>query len=253
MIDDDLRIHKQGAALIATIDRPSTRNAIAKRTAEQIVSFLHQASNDESVRTAIMTGAGQEVFVAGGDLHEFDSYTQMQNGASHVLGMGIMTAAMEACDVPVIAAVQGAALGGGCEIILACDLVIAEQHARFSFRQAAMGLSTGWGGGTRLLERVGPMRTAQWLLSGATIDANEALQNGLVANVVPKGSALQHALTWTDKVAQLPRASVAGLKRMIHTVRQEMRGHALQREARVFSSLWAKPDHLAAMKAFLAR
>ncbi len=253
MTASGLRVERHGVALVATIDRPATRNAIARETAQQLEVFFHQASDDESVRVAIVTGAGQDVFVAGGDLREFDAYARQPGGASHVIDMGSTTLAVEQCEVPVIAAVQGAALGGGCELALACDLVVAEEHATFSFRQAAMGLSTGWGGGTRLVERVGPMQAARLLLLGAKIDAAEAMRVGLVTQVTARGSSLQQAMTWAESVARLPRASVAGLKRMLGRVRQEHRGHALAREAEVFASLWGQPDHLAAMDAFRNR
>lgn len=253
MMESGVRVEKRGVALVATIDRPGARNAIARETAAQLEAFAKQASADGSVRAAIITGGGEDVFVAGGDLREFDAYCQQPMGVQHVLDMGSTMAAFEDCDVPVIAAVQGAALGGGCELTLACDLVVAEEHASFSFRQAAMGLSTGWGGGTRLLERVGPMHAARLLLLGAKIGSAEAAAIGLVCQVVDKGTSVDRALAWCDAIARLPRASVAGLKRMLRDVRREHRGQALVHEARVFASLWGQPDHLAAMEAFRKR
>jgi len=132
-------------------------------------------------------------------------------------------------------------------------MAIAEEHASFSFRQAAMGLSTGWGGGTRLVERVGPMQAARLLMLGTNIDAKEALQLGLVATLVTKGTSLTHALAWSDQISKLPRASIAGIKRMLRDVRREGRGNALRKEAEVFASLWGQADHLAAMEAFRKR
>jgi len=253
MSEQGIRVEMRGAASVAIIDRPASKNAISRETANELEAIVQRVSSDERVRAIIITGAGTDVFVAGGDLRDFDSLSKQPIGAQEVLDMGSTMNALEQCSVPVIAAVQGAALGGGCELTLACDLVVAEQHATFSFRQAAMGLSTGWGGGSRLVERVGPMRAAELLLLGAKVDAQRALELGLVADVVPSGTALDRAVAWTDRIARLPRASVAGLKRMLCEVRREHRGDGLRKEAEVFSSLWGKPDHVAAMNSFFHR
>lgn len=253
MSESGIRVQMRGAALVAIIDRPEAKNAIARQTARELEAFVQRASAEPSVRAAVITGGGSDVFVAGGDLRDFDTLSRQPLGAQAVLDMGAVTNALESCAVPTIAAVQGAAYGGGCELTLACDLVVAEEHASFSFRQAAMGLSTGWGGGVRLVERVGSMQAAQLLLLGDRVDAPRALQLGLIAQVVPRGAALEQALAWTERISRLPRASVAGLKRMLRDVRREHRGDALRKEAEVFASLWGESDHLAAMNAFLRR
>ncbi|MFW5741127.1 MAG: enoyl-CoA hydratase/isomerase family protein [Myxococcota bacterium] len=253
MSESGVRVQERRAALVAVIDRPAAKNAIARETAKELERFVQRASDDERVRAAIITGSGVDVFVAGGDLRDFDELSKQALGAQEVLDMGAVVNALESCAVPTIAAVQGAAYGGGCELALACDLVVVEQHATFSFRQAAMGLSTGWGGGVRLVERVGPMHAAQLLLLGDRVDAVRARKLGLAAQVVPKGTSLDQALAWTERIARLPRASVAGIKRMLRDVRHEHRGDALRKEAEVFASLWGKADHLAAMEAFFRR
>jgi enoyl-CoA hydratase/carnithine racemase len=253
MSEQGIRVERRGEASVAIIDRPGSKNAISRETADELEAFVQRASSDEQVRAIIITGEGTDVFVAGGDLRDFDTLSKQPVGAQQVLDMGSTMNALEHCSVPVIAAVQGAALGGGCELTLACDLVVAEQHATFSFRQAAMGLSTGWGGGSRLVERVGPMRAAQLLLLGAKVDAQRALELGLVADVVAPGTSLDRAVAWTERIARLPRASVAGIKRMLCDVRREHRGDALRMEAEVFASLWGQPDHLAAMDTFFRR
>lgn len=253
MRESGVHVRGHGSALVAVIDRPEAKNAIARETASELEAFVARASSDEQVRAAVITGAGGDVFVAGGDLRDFDELSKQTIGAREVLNMGATMTALEDCRVPVVAVVQGAAYGGGCELALACDLVVAERHATFSFRQAAMGLSTGWGGGVRLVERVGPMRAAQWLLLGARVDADSAAEAGLVTEVVDSGTGLDRALAWAERIARLPRSSVAGLKQMLRDVRREQRGDALRKEAEVFASLWGQPDHLAAMNAFLRR
>jgi enoyl-CoA hydratase len=250
---EGLRVERRGPALVATVDRPASRNAISRATMRALRAFADQASADPGVRAAIVTGAGQDVFVSGGDLRDFAELANREVGASEVLAMGECVAALERCAVPVLAAVQGVALGGGCELVLACDLAILERHASLWFRQAAMGLSTGWGGGTRLIERVGAMVAARVLLVGDPVDAEQALRIGLVTEVVATGCALDRCLEIAEAIAAHPRASVAGLKRMIFEVRRARRGDAHEREAEVFASLWGGAAHLAAMSAFFGR
>ncbi len=253
MSDSGLRVEQREASFLVVIDRPTSKNAMARHTAVRLKEIVEQVTADATIRAIIITGAGQQVFVAGGDLRDFDILSKQPNGAQQVLEMGAMMNALESCAVPVIAAVGGAALGGGCELALACDLVVAEEQATFSFRQAAMGLSTGWGGGTRLVERIGPMQAARLLLVGATIDASEALELGLVTQVVARGGAVNFAQQWVNQIGQLPRNSVRGIKQMLRDVRHELRGNALQKEAEVFSSLWGKAEHTSAMDSFFRR
>jgi enoyl-CoA hydratase len=153
----------------------------------------------------------------------------------------------------VIAAVQGDVLGGGCELLLLCDLVVAEQHATFAFRHAKVGLSPAWGGLTRLVERVGPLEGARLLFTASRFDADEALRIGFVNEVVPTGTAREHAVAIVNRIADNPRTTVAALKRAMREVREARRGNALQRERGVFAAVWGGPDHRRAMEAFLRR
>src|ERR1700751_3756561 len=126
---------------------------------------------------------------------------------------------MERAGVPGIPAVQGDAYGGGCELLLLCDLAIVESHAQLAFRHAKMGLSPAWGGLTRLVERVGPVEAARLLYTAEKIDAAEALRIGLCNEVVPRGSARARAIARVSRVAENPRGSVAALKRALREVR----------------------------------
>ncbi len=251
--DAGVKPSRVGSCLVLAIDRPERRNALSIATAGTLRRLVDEASADSSVRAVIITGTGSRVFVSGGDLHEFSALSGDPAGAGTVLEMGAVSSRIERCAVPVIAAVQGAALGGGCELLLACDLVVADARATFAFRQVAMGLSTGWGGGTRLVERVGPMRAARLLLTGEEIGAEQALEMGLVSEVTPPGKCLERALELAERMATHRRDSVAGIKRMLAGVREEGRGRALAREAEVFEMLWGGPGHRAAMEAFLGR
>jgi enoyl-CoA hydratase/carnithine racemase len=242
-----------GDAAVLTIDRPKTRNAIDRRLARRLGEAIRIASRDPRVRGVVLTAAGDETFVSGGDLNEIDELRKGGSGGREVLGMIEDLIACETCEVPVIAAVQGHVLGGGCELLLLCDLVIAEEHATFSFKHAKMGLSPAWGGLTRLVERSGPLEAARLLFTAERIDAAEALRIGLVNEVVPKGTARSRGIARVGRIADNPRGSVAALKRALREVRQARRADALDRERGVFSERWDGPDHRDAMDAFAAR
>lgn len=248
-----VHIEAVGDALVLTIDRPEVHNAIDGAVARALGDAVRIAAASPKVRGVVLTGAGTETFVSGGDLRELDEVVTTGGGPSHVLEMGESLASFESSDVPVVAAVNGAVLGGGSELLLLCDIVVMERHATLSFRHAKMGLSPAWGGVTRLIERVGAAAASRLLLTAERITAEQALSLGLVNTVVEPGEARAHALALVSGIADNPRTSVSAIKRAIREVREAMRGEALSREQRVFASLWGDGAHRAAMETYRAR
>jgi len=242
-----------GDAAVITIDRPEAKNAIDLQVAKRLGEAIRLTTQDPSVRGIVLTASGSDTFVSGGDLKEFVELAQAPGGQEHVLGMIEGLAACETCDVPVIAAVQGNTYGGGCELLLLCDMVILERHATIAFRHAKMGLSPAWGGATRLVERVGPLEAARLLFTAEKIGADEALRIGLVNEVVDTGASRARAVARVNRIADNPRTSVAALKRSLREIRQARRGESLAREGAIFSEMWGKPDHQRAMSEFLAK
>jgi enoyl-CoA hydratase len=242
-----------GDAVVLTFDRPATHNAIDASLARALVDAIRLAGQDPSVRGIVLTGAGDRSFTSGGDLNMLAEMALVEGRGGDVLDMGDELAICERADVPVIAAVQGDAYGGGCELALLCDMVIVESHAQLAFRHAKMGLSPAWGGLTRLVERVGPIEAARLLYTAEKIDAAEALRIGLVNEVVPKGGSRARAIARISRIADNPRTTVAALKRALREVREARRGAAMDRERSVFSERWGAPDHRDAMNAFLAK
>jgi enoyl-CoA hydratase len=235
---------------VLTLDRPATHNAIDAELARALVDAIRLASEDPSVRGIVLTGAGERTFSSGGDLNMLIALTQQGADESRaLLAIGDDLAICERADVPVIAAVQGDVYGGGCELLLLCDLVIVESHASLAFRHAKMGLSPAWGGLTRLVERVGPIEAGRLLYTAEKIDAAEAVRIGLVNEVVPKGTSRARAIARVARVADNPRATVAALKRALHEVREARRGAAIERERSTFVERWGAADHKDAMRA----
>jgi enoyl-CoA hydratase len=250
-----LRIESVGDAdsvRVLTLDRPATHNAIDAELARALVDAIRLASEDPSVRGIVLTGAGERTFSSGGDLNMLTALAQSEDRDEQsraVLALGEELAFCERADVPVIAAVQGDAYGGGCELLLLCDLVIIESHASLAFRHAKMGLSPAWGGLTRLVERLGPIEAARLLYTAEKIDAAEAVRIGLANEVVPKGTACARAIARVARIADNPRTTVAALKRALHDVREARRGAALEHERSTFIERWGAADHREAMRA----
>lgn len=247
-----LQIEHAGDALVLTIHRPGTNNAIDGATARAIGEAVTAASADERVRGVILTAAGDRVFSSGGDLHEILEALDADTPAD-VTDIFTSLSAIEACAVPVIAAVQGDVFGGAAELLLLCDFVIIEEHVHIAFRHARMGLSPAWGGMTRLLERVGPLEASRMLLTAEKVTASDAARAGLVSEVVPRGFVRERALARVSHIADNPRDTVAALKRALRDVRSAMRSSAYERERAAFEERWGGPDHVAAMKAFRER
>ncbi|WP_438039170.1 enoyl-CoA hydratase/isomerase family protein [Sorangium sp. So ce128] len=248
-----LRVEAAGDAVVLTIDRPERRNAIDSDFAGRLGEAIRRASADPRVRGVVLTATSSDVFVAGGDIRELHALAAGGADGGEVLRLFEGLAAFEESEVPIVAAVQGDALGGGCELLLLCDFVVVEEHAALSFRHVKMGLSPAWGGLTRLCERVGPLAAARLLLTAERIDAAEALRVGLVSEVVPTGAARSRAIAQVGRIAEGPRASVAAMKRSLHKVREALRASAAEVERRAFAEQWNGPEHRRAMDAFLSK
>ncbi len=243
---DPLALSLHGAALIATIQRPKSRNAIDRALAERLCIAAEQASEDPAVRGLVLAAEGP-VFLSGGDLRELDAALEAGDAGDLVLAMGERLRALERCAVPVVAAVTGDVFGGGCELCLLCDAVIAEEGTGFSFRHARMGLSPAWGAAARLIARVGPLAARDYLFSARRVDAMEAAASGLVSKLVPQGQALAEACRWVDQIAESDRRVVAEHKTLLLELSRTREAEAARAEAAAFKRLWGGPAHRAAM------
>src|SRR6476661_4084352 len=183
---------KKGAIAYVTLNRPKVLNALNKRTWEELRTAFEDARDDAAVRGVILTGAGDKAFIAGADINELARVTAIEAEEASSFGQAVLNL-IENLGKPVIAAVNGFALGGGCETAMACTLRIAAEHAKFGQPEVALGIIPGGGGTQRLPRLVGKGRALQLILSGATIGAQEAYRIGLVNEVVPRGELIPRA------------------------------------------------------------
>lgn len=245
-MSNDVRTERVEHAAIVTLCRAATKNALAQQTVEELCAAIDAAEQDKDVR-AILIAAEGDVFMAGGDLREFNAILDQPGAAERVIAMGKKLSRIERSVVPIVAVVTGDVYGGGCELLLLCDLVIAERGVSFSFRHAMMGLSPAWGGSARLLERIGPLRAAQLLYSADRVGAEEALAMRFVNAVVERGEAMAHALSWVERVASHDRDVVAANKLNLFKARAVHRELYDDLEADTFKSLWAGAAHRKAL------
>lgn len=240
-----LRIETAGPVRVLTLNRPDRRNAISRGLAETLVAALVEAGADPSIAAVVLAAEGA-AFAAGGDLDELAALGFGAAGAEAVLGLGDAAGAIEDCALPVVAAVQGPALGGGAELLVACDVAVMEAGASLAFVHARMGLVPAWGGATRLVERIGAGRAADLLFSARRVEAAEALAMGLCARVVPAGRAREEALALAETMAGHGRAAISRMKRALVAVRGARRGEALAAERDQFREAWGDAPHRAA-------
>ena len=184
----------ENSILTITINRPDKLNALNKAVFTDISNAVDEINNNAAIKSAIITGAGSKAFVAGADITEFSGLTKEAAMALAKRGQDIFFK-IEHSKKPIIAAVNGFALGGGCELAMACHFRIASDNAKFGQPEVNLGLLPGYGGTQRLTQLIGKGRAIELLIAGTMIDANTALQYGLVNYVVPAADLLNHAIT----------------------------------------------------------
>jgi len=247
-----LRVERDGAVAVWTLERPETKNALNWALIEALVTALDDASKDRSLRAVVLTGAGN-AFVSGGDLRELRGVITPDETNKFADAGEELCRRIEDLPVPVIAAIPGPAYGGGAELALACDLRIADERARFSFKQVRMGITTAWGTVPRLLSIVGYSCAARLLYTGHEVGAGAARRMGLVDNVAEKGGAVAGALAWASDIVEGSPAAVAGMKTLLRAARAPSLAALRATERAHFVATWTGADHAEAMAAFFDR
>src|SRR5438132_2424220 len=199
MAFDNLLLERDGAVGSITINRPAVLNALNTQTIDELRRAILDLKQDESVRVVILTGAGEKSFVAGADINELAVQTPT-GGREHALAGQHVFDVIENLGKPVIAAINGFALGGGCELAMACTLRIAADSAKIGQPEVNLGLIPGYAGTQRLARLVGRGRAMEMILTGAPIAADEAWRIGLVNRVVPAASLMTEARALADQL-----------------------------------------------------
>lgn len=243
----EVQIDRQGPVGILTINRPERRNALNLQVKQELCDGIGALEQDSGIAVIVITGAGG-YFVAGTDVAEMASMTPME----HVrLQTDLVFQVVRRAAKPVIAAIEGYALGGGCELALACDLVIAADDARLGQPEIRVGIMPGAGGTQRLLRTAGRHKALLWSLTGEAFSAHDAWVANVVSELVPKGQALARAIELGHKIAQMPPLAVSAIREAIRLGADVPLETALSLERRLFERLFDSADQAEGMRAFL--
>jgi enoyl-CoA hydratase/3-hydroxypropionyl-coenzyme A dehydratase len=244
-----LSVDRLGRVALVTFRRPDQLNAMNRQMQRQITDSFIALSADDAVGAIVVTGEGRG-FMAGADIKEYAAQTPEEFDAFQAAGEA-MYAAIEDNAKPVIAAVNGFALGGGFELVLACDIVIASEKARFGLPEIKLGLVPGGGGTQRSVEKLGRNRAGLMLLTGAITPAAEFVASGLVADITAPEALVPRAMALATQIADEPPEAVQGLKRLVALAGDRARGLAAERE--LVCRLYRSSEGQARIAAFAAR
>lgn len=235
-----------------TINRPDKLNALNATVISELADAITRIETDAAVRGVILTGAGQKAFVAGADIAELSQQGPTEGKARSVLGQQVFRR-LERCGKPVIAAVNGFALGGGCELAMACHIRLAAEHAKFGQPEVKIGIGPGYGGTARLPRLVGRGRALELLLTGGMIDAAEALRIGLVNRVVPGDRLMEESETMVRTILENGPLAVKACLEAVDAGLEMSLDQALLLEANNFGLLSATADMKEGTSAFLEK
>ncbi|MBV8369638.1 MAG: enoyl-CoA hydratase/isomerase family protein [Candidatus Eremiobacteraeota bacterium] len=240
-----------GPVATITLNRPASLNALNVRMLDELSDAFARLGRDENVRALILTGAGTKAFAAGADIGELNALPSARAAEAQARTGQALTTLIERLRVPVIAAVNGFALGGGCELAMACDIRVASENAKFGQPEVNLGILPGYGGTQRLTRLVGEGTAMYLCLTGEMIDAQEALRVGLVQKVVPLDSLLGEAQRIAGLIADKAPLAVAAAKRAIVDGASVPLADGLALEALLFGQTVTTDDFREGSRAFL--
>ena len=245
-------VARDGAIATITLNRPDVMNAFDRASLSDLLSTLRSLGADNRIRAVIMTGAGDRAFAAGADIRAMSSMNQAAARAFGALGQAV-TRALETMPHPVIAAVNGYAFGGGCEVALACDIRLASTIAIFAQPEVSIGIPPGWGATQRLPRLVGAGVASELILTGRRMDANEALRIGLVNAVHEPDALMGAARSLAESIAANSRVAVEAAKQAMAVAFGTEINAGLSSELDAFAAMFGTADQVEGMTAFLEK
>lgn len=240
---------RQNAVVLLRLNRPEVLNALNGALMDALSHRLEELDADESVRVVVLTGS-ERAFAAGADIGELKNHSPASMLKSSQINRW---ESLRKFSKPLIAAVSGWALGGGMELMMACDMVIAGENARFGQPEIKIGVMPGAGGTQRLTKSVGKVRAMEMVLTGKTVTANEALTMGLLNRVVPTDRVVEEAMNLASTVAEMPPIAVRVAKEAVLAALDVSLEEGLRFERRMFAFLFSTADQKEGMAAFLEK
>lgn len=249
---ENILIEKESQIATITINRPTKLNALNKETIQELHEAFSALNSDNSVRVILITGSGEKAFVAGADISEFASFGSNEGSELAAKGHEILFNFVQNMNKPVIAAVNGFALGGGLELAMASHFRVASDNAKMGLPEVTLGVIPGYGGTQRLPQLVGKGRAMEMIMTAQMIDANTALSYGLVNHVVPQ----EELMSFTKGIAsKIARNSPNAIKEAIHAVNDNFNDgvNGFETEIKNFGNCFGTPDFIEGTTAFLEK
>ena len=250
MTFETIKTETRGAVRLITLNRPQALNALNGQLMDELTVALDQAESDAGVRCIVLTGS-EKAFAAGADIKEMQPKSYMD-----AFGEDFITRNWERvtrCRKPVIAAVAGFALGGGCELAMMCDFIIAADNAKFGQPEIKLGVMPGSGGTQRLTRFVGKSKAMEMCLTGRMMDAAEAERSGLVSRVVPLAELLNEVMKTADAIADMSLPITMMTKESVNRAYETSLAEGVRFERRLFHSMFATADQKEGMTAFIEK
>ncbi|AJP72887.1 enoyl-CoA hydratase [Sphingomonas hengshuiensis] len=249
MVYETLLVEQRGAVTLITLNRPQALNALNSQVLAELIAALEAYDADESQGCAVLTGS-EKAFAAGADIKEMASkgFADMYGG-NFFAGYDRVTATRK----PVIAAVSGYALGGGCELAMMCDFILASDTAKFGQPEIKLAVSPGMGGSQRLARAVGKAKAMEMCLTGRMMDADEAERAGLVSRILPAAELVDEAVKTAALIAGMAPLAIKANKEMVNAAYETTLAQGVQFERRLFHALFGTADQKEGMAAFVEK
>lgn len=248
----NILLEKKGLYAVATINRPKALNALNSEVLSDLDELVQTVSADADIRALIITGSGEKAFVAGADIAEMSTLTKEEGTAFGKHGNDVFRK-LETLPIPVIAAINGFALGGGCELSMSCDIRICADTAVFGQPETGLGITPGFGGTQRLARLIGPGMAKQLIYTAKNIKADEALRIGLVNAVYPLAELMPAAEKLAETIAKNAPIAVRACKKAINEGLDAHIDDALVIEENLFGGCFKTADQIEGMSAFLEK
>jgi enoyl-CoA hydratase len=243
---------KDNGIFLLTINRPSALNALNPDVLNELSTFVNELKNNASARVLLITGAGDKAFIAGADISQFKGMTPKEALALSEQTMTTLKT-LEDLPIPVIALVNGYCLGGGCEVALACDFILASKNAVFAQPEVKIGVMPGWGATQRLSRLIGRNRALELLLTGRNVNSDEAHQMGLANHVYDSDQLMEEGLNIANQIASLPPLSIKMTKKMVMHGQDMDLEQACLLESEAFALCFSSEDKEEGVSAFLEK
>jgi len=242
---------REGVATLR-LNRPKALNALDPATLRALAGALDRVADDRAMRAVVITGAGEKAFCAGADIAAMAAMAPTEGHCYSRLGHDVL-GRIDDLDLPVVAAVNGVALGGGLELVLACDFAIAAERARLGLPEITLGLIPGFGGTQRLVRRIGLARARELIYLGTMVPAADGLRLGIVDRVVPNERLADEAAAFAAELAKRPPVALRQAKRATRAAVESALQAGLRLEIEAFAATFASEDRVEGLRAFLEK